>query len=52
MEHIRLGDNMSTLKKNREMLIDPSKKVGLEVNTEKISTYCYFITGMQGQVIT
>jgi hypothetical protein len=30
-----LGDNTDTIKKNIETLIDVSKEVGLEVNTEK-----------------
>jgi hypothetical protein len=30
-----LGDNIDAIKKNMETLIDFSKKVGLEVNTEK-----------------
>jgi hypothetical protein len=30
-----LGDNLETIKKNMETLIDGSKKVGLEVNIEK-----------------
>jgi hypothetical protein len=30
-----LSDNIGTIKKNAESLIDASKKVGLEVNTEK-----------------
>jgi hypothetical protein len=30
-----LGDNIDTIKKNTETLIDVSKKVGQEVNTEK-----------------
>jgi hypothetical protein len=29
------GDNIDTIKKNTETLIDASKKVGLEVNAEK-----------------
>jgi hypothetical protein len=31
-----LGDNIDSVKKNVEILIDASKEVGLEVNTEKI----------------
>jgi hypothetical protein len=31
-----LGDNIDTIKKNTETLIDPSKEVGLEVHTRKI----------------
>jgi ABC-type siderophore export system fused ATPase/permease subunit len=30
-----LGDNVDVLKKNTQTLIDASKEVGLEVNTEK-----------------
>jgi hypothetical protein len=30
-----LGDNIHTIKKNMESLIDASKEVGLEVNTDK-----------------
>jgi hypothetical protein len=30
-----LGDNICTIKKNTQTLIDTSKEVGLEVNTEK-----------------
>jgi hypothetical protein len=30
-----LGDNIDAIKKNMETLIDSSKEVGLEVNTEK-----------------
>jgi hypothetical protein len=30
-----LGDNIDTIKKNTETLIDASKKVGLEINVEK-----------------
>jgi hypothetical protein len=30
-----LGDNIDTIKRNTETLIDPSKEVGLEINVEK-----------------
>jgi hypothetical protein len=30
-----LGDNIDTIKKNKETLIDASKEVGLEINVEK-----------------
>jgi hypothetical protein len=30
-----LGDNIDAIKKNTQTLIDASKEVGLEVNTEK-----------------
>jgi hypothetical protein len=30
-----VGDNIDTMKKNTEVLIDASKEVGLEVNTKK-----------------
>jgi hypothetical protein len=30
-----LGDNIDTIKKNTQTLIDASKEVGLRVNTEK-----------------
>jgi hypothetical protein len=33
-----LGDNIDTIKKNTQALIDASKEVGLEINTEK-TTY-------------
>jgi hypothetical protein len=39
-----LGDNVDTIKKNMETLIDASKEVGLEINVEKPSICCYLIT--------
>jgi hypothetical protein len=30
-----VGDNLDTIKKNTETLIDASKEVGLEINVEK-----------------
>jgi hypothetical protein len=32
---VPLGDNIDTINKNKETLIDASKEVGLEVNIEK-----------------
>jgi hypothetical protein len=31
----QLGDNIDTIKRNTQTLIDASKEIGLEVNTEK-----------------
>jgi hypothetical protein len=43
-----LGDNIDTIKKNTEIVIDASTEVGLEINVEKIklSICCYLVTRM------
>jgi hypothetical protein len=41
-----LGDNIETIKENTQTLIDTSKKVGLEVNTERIK-YVYVAVSSQ-----
>jgi hypothetical protein len=47
-----LGDNIHTIKKNRETLIDFSKVVGLEVSTEKTKyIYCCLVTRIQGKIM-
>jgi hypothetical protein len=47
-----LGDNIDTIKKNSQTLIDASKKVGLEVNAEKLSTCCCLVNKMQSKIMT
>jgi hypothetical protein len=48
-----LGDNIDTVKKNAETLIDASKEVGLEINVEKTKyIYCYLIIKMQVNIGT
>jgi hypothetical protein len=46
-----LGDNIDTVKKNTETLIDATKEVGLEVNAER-TKYCCLVTKMQGKFMT
>jgi hypothetical protein len=43
-----LGDSIDTIEK--KTLIDASKEVGLEVNTEK-STCCYLVIRLQGKFV-
>jgi hypothetical protein len=45
-----LKDNIDTIKKNTETLIDASKEIGLEINAEK--TKSCSVTRMQDEVMT
>jgi hypothetical protein len=38
---IKLGDNIDTVNKNTQTLIDASKGIGLEVNLEKKTKYMF-----------
>jgi hypothetical protein len=39
-----LGDNIDTIMKNTETLMDASKEVGLKINVEKLSVGCCLCT--------
>jgi hypothetical protein len=41
-----VGDNIDTIKKNAETLIDASKEVGLEINIEKTKYMFCLVTRM------
>jgi hypothetical protein len=47
-----LGDNIDTIKKIKETLIDASKEVGLEINVgkTKYDICCYPVTRMQVRI--
>jgi hypothetical protein len=47
-----LDDNIDTIKKNTQTLIDASKEIGLEVNTEKTNICSCLVTKMQGKIMT
>jgi hypothetical protein len=47
-----LGDNIDTIKKNTETLIDAGKEVGLEVNAEKTKYMLLSRHQNSGQIIT
>jgi hypothetical protein len=46
-----LGDNIDTINKNTQTLIDAGKEVGLDVNVEKTEYICWcFGTRMQAKI--
>ena len=47
-----LGDNADTIKKIRQTLIEASKEVGLEVNTEKTRYMLLSRHKMHGKIMT
>jgi hypothetical protein len=47
-----LADNMDTMKKNTENLIDVSKEVDLEINIEKTKYMCCLVTITQAKIGT
>jgi hypothetical protein len=47
-----LGDNVDTIKKNKQTLINASKEVGLEVNTKKSKYVLISCHRMQGKIMT
>jgi hypothetical protein len=47
-----LGDDIQTIKKNTQTLLDASKEVGLEVNTEKTKYMLLSRTKIQDKIMT
>jgi hypothetical protein len=47
-----LGDNIDTIKRNTQTLIDASKEVGLEVTADKTKYRLNIVTRMQGRTMT
>jgi hypothetical protein len=45
-----LGDSIDTIKTNTETSIDASVEVGVDIDTEKLSIFCYRITRMQVEI--
>jgi hypothetical protein len=45
-----LGDNIDTVNKNTETFIAANKKVGIEINVEKLSRFCCRVTRIQVKI--